>query len=243
MNSVKYNNWRETVQNHQQTTPGFDKEAAWLKLNLPKTTRRKRTLFWLAAACFTSALFIATLLWNKKTNVPVPGMVKKTGNERQRNQRSIEAKGEKAPAQNQQQTVFSGKEDIEQPVVEQQPGISNAVKTPGQAQPVNPEPKNNLPEQTALAVTDTQAIKANIPVEVKTQNNTAVSVLKIVHINELSNQNTSIPVLAQEERKPSRIPFSKPAYSQYTAEQEPPPVQTERKRFGLLKTVASLKEN
>jgi hypothetical protein len=49
--------------------------------------------------------------------------------------------------------------------------------------------------------------------------------------------------MVQGERKPSRIPFSKPAYTQYAAEQEPLPVQTERKRFGLLKTVASLKEN
>jgi hypothetical protein len=243
MNSVKYNNWREAVQNHQHAVSGFDREAVWEKLNPPKTSRRKRTLIWLAAACMVTILFVAALQWNGKTIDASPGIGKKPGNEIHGNPPVKEAKEDSAAVQNQQQPYISGKENIEPIANDRTSGKNAHAKTPEQAYPANPEPMIGYPEETAFAVVDTPAAKAIIPVVVETKNNTAANVLKIVHINELINQNAGISQTVQGERKPSRIPFSKPAYTQYAAEQEPPPAQTERKRFGLLKTVASLKEN
>lgn len=243
MNSVKYNNWREAVQNHRHAASGFDKEAAWQKLNPPQATGRKRILYWLAAACLLTALFVAALQWSKKTDDATPGMVKKQGGDIQVNPLPNEVRPEQALVPNKNLSDVSEKAVVNPLVNDLQPGKNTLVKTPEHLPPPTPEPMNRLPEQTAFAAIDTPAATVTIPAVVATKNNTAANVLKIVHINELNNQNAGISQMVQEERKPSRIPFSKPAYTQYAADQEPPPVQTERRRFGLLKTVASLKEN
>lgn len=242
MNSVKYNNWRETVQHYRDETSGFNKETAWLKLsNQPLPARkRKRVLVWLAAACLCGMVF-SWFMINRSGNKQVAvnnNTVRPVNN----------SKTGKAGTLTTNSSTSTAVHD-ERPMPGKYP-VASPVQTVKEVQPERVQ--NTLPatvreypeEDKPLPVTAEYAPPLAATVQPKEEiKPTAKPALKIIHLNELGQQQ---PVMAQqtppEERTAPKFPLSKPGYAKYNSDEEPQPVIKQKRGFGLPRSLASLKD-
>jgi hypothetical protein len=239
MNNEKFNNWREAVRLYRSYPEGFDKNAAWLKLQQRQqpVVKRNRRAVLLLAASFVGAGFFMVHIFSKKTTIAVKQPITHPSNNK------IEKHTEtKSPTITPVKLLPEKEKTIATHLSKTK---SNFLTTPVQQTNFTKTPivTNSFTENDIIALTDPGVQKVAEPVQKQADATPKKPAMKIVHINELGNTNTLVQQLPPEEKAAPKFPFSKPAFAKYATEPDAPPATKQRSTFGLLRTVASLKEN